>query len=193
RDLGIPFGQGYLIARPSATPVQAPPVSVLRTLRQQEIAVYPERLVVQNNSVTAEKVLVFVAPVHPETSNDSVLERFEQDRSLRAIPVVQNEIPVGLLNRFGFIEGYARPFRRELFGRKPCRSFMDADPLIVERDITIQELSNRLVDADSRYLAEGFILTQRGRYVGLGTGQDLVREITNLQIAAARYANPLTL
>jgi GGDEF domain-containing protein len=100
---------------------------------------------------------------------------------------------VGLLNRFAFIEGYARPFRKELFGRKPCRAFMDPDPLVVEKDITIQELSNRLVDADRRYLSEGFVLTEGGRYAGLGTGQDLVREITNLQIAAARYANPLTL
>lgn len=193
RDLGIPFGQGYLIGRPAACPMQAPPDNVLQSLRQQEIAVYPETLVLQNNAVTAEKLLSAVAPVRPDASNDEVFARFERDATLHAIPVVDHGVPVGLLNRFAFIEGYARPFRRELFGRKPCRAFMDPDPLVVEKDITIQELSNRLVDADRRYLSEGFVLTERGRYAGLGTGQDLVREITNLQIAAARYANPLTL
>jgi diguanylate cyclase (GGDEF)-like protein len=193
RDLGIPFGQGYLIGRPSAAPAQAAPDNVLHVLRQQEIAIYPETLILQNNTITAEKLLVVVDPVRPDESNDHVFDRFEKDPALHAIPVVEHDVPVGLLNRFAFIEGYARPFRKELFGRKSCRNFMDTDPLVVDKDITIQELSSRLVDAHSRYLAEGFILTENGRYAGLGTGQDLVREITNLQIAAARYANPLTL
>jgi diguanylate cyclase (GGDEF)-like protein len=40
---------------------------------------------------------------------------------------------------------------------------------------------------------DGFIVTQDGRYAGVGSAQDLIREMTELQIAAARYANPLTL
>lgn len=193
RDLGIPFGQGYLVGRPVASPLQTPPDNVLLILRQREIAVYPETVVLYNNAVTAEKLSIPVAPVRPEVPNDEVFARFERDASLHAIPVVESGVPVGLLTRFAFVEAYARPFRKELFGRKPCRGFMDPNPLVVDKDITIQELSNRLVDADRRFIAEGFVLTERGRYVGLGTGQDLVREITNLQIAAARYANPLTL
>jgi diguanylate cyclase (GGDEF)-like protein len=155
--------------------------------------VYPENLILHNNAVTAAKLLFYVDPVTPATPNSDVYARFARNRSLRAIPVVENGVVLGLLNRHAFIDAYARPFRRELFGRKPCHPFMDADPLVVEKDITIQELSARLVDAESRYLAEGFVLTEQGRYAGLGTGRDLVREITNLQITAARYANPLTL
>ena len=193
RDLGIPFGQGYLIGRPVATPPQTAPENVLVVLRQPGIAVYPGTPAFHNNAVTADKLLIPVTPVGPDVSNNHVFDRFERDSSLHAIPVVEQGVPIGLLNRFAFIEGYARPFRKELFGRKPCRDFMDPNPLVVDKEITIQELSNRLVDADSRYLSEGFVLTDQGRYAGLGTGQDLMREITNLQIAAARYANPLTL
>jgi EAL domain-containing protein (putative c-di-GMP-specific phosphodiesterase class I)/GGDEF domain-containing protein len=193
RDLGIPFGQGHLIGAPSASPALVSPENVLRLLRQREIAVYPENLVVHNNTVTAEKLLIRVDPVGPATPNGDVYARFAQDESLQAIPVVQDGAVLGLLNRHAFIDSYARPFRRELFGRKPCHAFMDPEPLVVEKDITIQELSSRLVDAASRHLSEGFVLTDSGRYAGLGTGRDLVREITNLQITAARYANPLTL
>ena len=193
RDLGIPFGQGNLIGPPLASPALHPPKNVLQILRQREIAVYPEHLVVQHNAVTAEKLLIYVDPVTPATPNADVYARFASNASLHAIPVVENGVVLGLLNRHAFIDGYARPFRRELFGRKPCHPFMDAEPLVVEKGITIQELSARLVDAETRYLAEGFVLTEQGRYAGLGTGRDLVREITHLQIIAARYANPLTL
>ncbi len=193
RDLGVPYGQGNLIGPPLASPALHSPKNVLQILRQREIAVYPENLVLHSNTVTAAKLLIHVDPVASATPNADVYARFARNPSLHAIPVVENGVVLGLLNRHAFIDAYARPFRRELFGRKPCHPFMDAEPLVVEKDITIQELSARLVDAESRYLAEGFVLTEHGRYAGLGTGRDLVREITNLQITAARYANPLTL
>ena len=70
---------------------------------------------------------------------------------------------------------------------------MDAAPLIVDKDMSIQELSHVIVEADRHHLSNGFIITDHGQYLGMGTGHDLVREITQMQISAARYANPLTL
>ena len=58
---------------------------------------------------------------------------------------------------------------------------------------SLQDMSQIVVDADSRHLANGFIITDKGKYLGMGTGHDLMREMTQLQINAARYANPLTL
>ena len=49
-----------------------------------------------------------------------------------------------------------------------------------------------LTSDDQRYLADGFIVTENGRYVGLGTGEQLVRSVTEMRVEAARHANPLT-
>jgi len=49
-----------------------------------------------------------------------------------------------------------------------------------------------LTSPDQRYLTEGFIVTEGGRYLGLGTGEQLVRVVTEVRIEAARHANPLT-
>jgi len=192
RDLGVPFGQGYLIGRPGAQPSQQVPEAVLRVLRQKAIAVYPAQAT-SRTPVTAEALLIEVEPVRATTAAAEVLQRFEREPSLHAVPVVEDGVPIGLIERYAFLERFVRPYWRELFGRKSCRGFIDAEPLVVDKHITIEELSTRLAEAERRYLAEGFILTDNGRYAGLGTGQDLVREITRLQIHAARYANPLTL
>jgi len=48
------------------------------------------------------------------------------------------------------------------------------------------------VESDPRHILHGFILTRDGCYAGMGSGHDLMREITQMQINAARYANPLT-
>ncbi|MDE2119028.1 MAG: GGDEF domain-containing protein, partial [Betaproteobacteria bacterium] len=70
---------------------------------------------------------------------------------------------------------------------------MNAEPLLVEKSTPIHELSCFLSESGTEHFTDGFIITEQGRYVGVGTVQDLLREITNAQIETARYANPLTL
>ena len=62
----------------------------------------------------------------------------------------------------------------------------------IERNHNVDELIGILTSDDQRYLADGFIVTENGRYVGLGTGEQLVRCVTETRIEAARHANPLT-
>jgi diguanylate cyclase (GGDEF)-like protein len=125
-------------------------------------------------------------------SNDEVYHLFVNDPQLQALPVVSNGIPVGLINRYSMVERFARLYGRELYGKKSCTFFMDPNPLLTEQDTSLQDLSHILVQAESHHLSNGFIIVDQGQYVGMGTGHDLLREITQMQIEAARYANPLT-
>jgi GGDEF domain-containing protein len=142
---------------------------------------------------TTEKLLISVTPVQLETTNDAVFHHFETNSKLHALPVVKDGVPVGLINRNYFFACYAQPYRKELYGHRACTAFMDPRPLMVDKKLTIHELSQTLIGADQRHVADGFIITDNGYYRGLGTGQDLIREITEMQLIAARYANPLTL
>jgi diguanylate cyclase (GGDEF)-like protein len=58
--------------------------------------------------------------------------------------------------------------------------------------MTVEQMAKLLASDDQRYLADGFVITDDGRYAGLGTGEKLVRAVTEVRIEAARYANPLT-
>ncbi len=189
RDLKIAFGQGYLIARPNGAPAVMLPAEVARILKPHPVQPThgnPEK------TVTAAKLLRPVEPVCPATPNQAVYEKFAAAPDLQAVPVVENGLPVGLINRHALIDRFARPYRRELYGKKPCSILMDPAPLVVDMHIGIHELSGVIVEAEHHHLANGFIITEEGRYAGMGTGHDLVREITAMQITAARYANPLT-
>ena len=192
RDIGVPFGQGYLIARPNANPALTLSVEAAKVLDHPGIAVYP-RGVNGGTRVCAKKLAKEVPTASPDMLNDEIYQQFENQPSLHAIPVVKDGIPVGLISRHMLIDRFARPFRRELYGRKSCTMFMNPNPLLVDKDISIQDLSEMIVEEGRHYLADGFIITDRGNYAGFGTGHDLMREITQLQISAARYANPLTM
>ncbi len=108
------------------------------------------------------------------------------------VAVVENGVSIGLINRSKILDRLARPYQRELFGKRSCILLMDADPLQVDIGTTLQDLSLMLVGGDAHNLSHGFAITDQGRYIGVGSGPDVMREITQMQITAARYANPLT-
>jgi diguanylate cyclase (GGDEF)-like protein len=69
---------------------------------------------------------------------------------------------------------------------------MESDPLLIEVSQPLEELIHLLTAEDQRYLNDGYIFTDAGKYVGIGTPEQLVRSVTEFRIEAARHANPLT-
>ncbi|MDD5180673.1 MAG: GGDEF domain-containing protein [Gallionellaceae bacterium] len=193
KDIGIALGQGYFIARPSPAPPLVASAETARIINASQIAVFPKAEFAGRAHVTAQKLMAYIEPARPETENERIFERFSENPALRVIPIIQDGTPVGLINRYNFIDRFAKPYQRELFGKKSCVTAMQGEPLLVSKDMPIEELSHFIADADGRHFSDGFIITDQGRYIGLASGQDLLRELTKMQIEAARYANPLTL
>ncbi|WP_428825831.1 EAL domain-containing protein [Azonexus sp. IMCC34842] len=191
RDMGIACGQGYFIARPETHPVRLLPGEVVSALGQQRLSLSP-MMGGPGKMPTARTLLRPIEPVPQDATNGLVIDRFEADPELDVLPVVHDGQPIGMINRHSMIDRFARPFRRELFGRKSCEMFMDHAPLVVDEHATIQELALMLALAPKHYLFDGFIVTGHGSYLGVGSSHDLMATITEMQISAARYANPLT-
>ena len=193
-DIGIPYGQGYLVARPAPLPGITPDNKIHELIQARMAANGQRERRTGRHLVRAEKLLIRSPFVTPDTTNDQVYALMTHMPELHAVPVIDaNRKPVGLISRHKLIDFFARQYSRELFGKRSCIQLMDNAPAIVDKDISIQSLSRVLVDGAQHHLSDGFIITENGQYIGIGTGQDLMREITEQQINAARYANPLTL
>jgi len=191
QELGIDFGQGFLLGRPAPQPDYRVPPELTHRLRPVKPSA--GRPPSSARHTTAERLLTPISPVSPATTNLDVHLRLLRQPELQSLPVVEDGIPLGLLNRHTFTDIMSRPFSLELYGKRPCSHFMERSCLIVDRNIPIQDLSERVVASDPRHILLGFIITQNGRYAGMGSGHDLMREITQMQMVSARYANPLTL
>jgi len=193
RDIGIPFVQGYFVARPCPIPEKQPQRSVLEVLSGSRISVFPSSTKAVGNSVTARALVQEVQAVAPTLNCEHVFHLFEEQPELRELAVVAEDgVPIGLIHRNKLIDDLARPFRRELYGRRPCSGLMDRAILMIDESMPIQDLARQLTRATRSVLHEGFIVTEQGRYLGIGYSQDMVALITDMQIRAARYANPLT-
>jgi EAL domain-containing protein (putative c-di-GMP-specific phosphodiesterase class I)/GGDEF domain-containing protein len=188
RELGIRLGQGYFISRPAAQPGLS--LEVLDTLKSR---VHGRGSSPASFMVYAAKLLIEAPTLTPAHSNEAALDLFIGNPSLHALPVVEAERPVGLINRYILIDHFSRVFTRELHGKRPCKQFMDSAPLIVDQSTPIAELSRLVISKGKATFTDGFIITENGRYLGIGSGFDLMEVIMQLQIAAARYSNPLTM
>jgi diguanylate cyclase (GGDEF)-like protein len=191
RDMGIACGQGWFIARPAVEPARQLLPHVVAALAQSPLSFSPLSSGAASPP-TAGSLLRHVEPLPHYANNEMAIARFEQHPDLGVLPVVNGTQPVGVINRHSMIDRFARPFRRELFGKKCCDLFMDQVPLVVDEHAGIQELAMMMALAPKHYMLDGFIITSAGQYVGMGSAHDLMATITEMQISAARYANPLT-
>lgn len=191
--LGILLGQGYFISRPVPAPPLLASAETNSVINAGRMSAFRQSTSYTQGKVIAQKLLRHIEPVQPDTEHEHILKLFSANPSLRAIPVVQQGIPLGLISRSSFLDNFVKPFQRELMGKKPCLLSMQADPLLVDQNMPIEELGRFIAEAEERHLNNGFIITDQGRYLGVASGQDLLRELTQMQIAAARYANPLTM
>ena len=192
RDLGISLGQGYFMGRPIPQPREAIEAQAIEVLRDQRVSVMPAMRTASASGRRRDVKIVDAPTVVPQTTHEEIDRLLAAHPGLHALAIVDHGIPIGLIDRRQFMERYAKRYFKELYGTKPCVTFANLSPRLVERDHDIEELVGILTSQDQRYLTEGFIVTENGRYVGLGTGDQLVRTVTESRIEAARHANPLT-
>jgi diguanylate cyclase (GGDEF)-like protein len=192
RDLGIGLGQGYYLGRPIPQPRVAIELEAIDVLQDTLVAVLPAIRTAGVAGRLKELQILKAPAVPPATQHDEITRLFEAAPELHALAIVQDDVPLGLIDRRGFMERYAKRYFKELYGKKPCVMFANMSPRLIEREHDIEDLIGILTSQDQRYLTEGFIVTDNGRYFGLGTGDQLVRTVTESRVEAARHANPLT-
>ena len=192
RDLGIAHAQGYFLGCPAPVPAAELALAAAAVLGTREIAVFPEVRGIGAAAPHIGKIVIAAPSVPPHTTNEKALEIFNANPHLHALPIVLDGAVLGLLNRRRLTDQYARPYYRELYGRRPVTLFMNETPHLVELSESVDRLLDRLLAGDQHYLSDGVVITDQGRYAGIATGEQIVRALTEVRIETARHANPLT-
>ncbi|HKX07576.1 MAG TPA: ATP-binding protein [Stellaceae bacterium] len=139
-------------------------------------------------------VMARVTPVTPDMRCAVVYDRFRGDAELIAVPVVDGDMPVGLVNRHDLTMRLAHDYGRALYAQKPITALMDAAPLVVESSVQVEALESLIATENPSALLRGFIVTTAGRYAGVATALSLLQlnlvrtERRNREAEEARHA-----
>jgi signal transduction histidine kinase/ActR/RegA family two-component response regulator len=128
-------------------------------------------------SRTVRSLLQDAPQLDPAVSGSEVYDLFSEDDDLLVCAVVEDARPIGLVARNAFFLRMADTHGRALFARRPVTFVMEKDPLIVESDRLVSELSRHILSDRNAALFDGFIITEDGRYAGVGTGVALMKTL----------------
>jgi two-component system cell cycle sensor histidine kinase PleC len=127
--------------------------------------------------LTAGMLAVRIPTLTERTNCGEVYDWFVAHPTVPAAAILDSRSGevVGLINRFIFFAGYAKQYVPELFSRKSILKLANTSPLVVDCDVRLAELGATLLDENPDALIECFVVTRRGRYLGVATGEALLQ------------------
>lgn len=140
---------------------------------------------IRMNPPSARNLAIPVAPVPPDMSCTAVFDRFMSEPATWDIPVVRNGWPIGLVSRRNFMLTYARAYGPELYGKRPVTQFLETDILIVHADTSCETINAKARDVFGDGRIRPFVVTEHGRYLGVGDGARLMLVLADLAEARA--------
>ncbi len=200
RELGIAYGQGFLIGAPQAQAITTIPQQVSLSLTDARIPVQPAARYRHAQEIRAEQFRRDVAPISPRASLLEAQTIFQAASHVHSLAVVDHSKAVGLLARHHLREGSGSNSGRKRHdpggdesGSVSVQDVMQEDPIIVDASLSLSQLADLLAKASPQQLTDGFIIMRHGRFFGMGAVNDVLRVLNESNQSAARYANPLTL
>ncbi|MDM3872493.1 GGDEF domain-containing protein [Porticoccus sp. W117] len=190
RNLGIKLGQGYLLQKPAENPGKS--VEAF-TAELDNCGTMTVRRLKTRPRDTVMELVQNAQTLSPSVTAEDVNDAFIHHPQISSIPIVDNGKPLGLISRSQILELFSGRFSHQLYGRKPVRDIMNKQPVIVDCEARLEEVSQRVTNLEQVDLNEDFIVTRNHQYIGVGKVSDLLRRITDYQMRYARYSNPLTL
>lgn len=138
-----------------------------------------------NADWTAGRLAVALPPVSSDATCATVYEMMHASDAPRVIAVVdQNGHVAGLVNRLQFMAKYAQRFIPELYSKRPVTALTNPLAFVVDENMKVSDLATIIARDHPEALREGFVVTQNGKYLGIGTGEALVK--AKIALLAAR-------
>lgn len=122
-----------------------------------------------------EAISRYVEPVPSHLPGLAVIDIFNQDPGLSAVPVIDHDEVVGLLTRKRVFLNFSRQFGHAVYARRPVSRLMITSPLVVDAMTPIDELSRKVLTEAPSALEDGFIIMQGNRYHGIGNSMGILR------------------
>ncbi|WP_243689375.1 hypothetical protein [Geotalea toluenoxydans] len=98
---------------------------------------------------TLGEILKKQEPISPQLPVSEVVEIFQKNPSLLALPILAEGIFTGIISRRAlFYNHLGRPFAMELFGKKPIMVLQEEDCMTMEADLDVHGALSRLLDFD---------------------------------------------
>jgi len=189
-NIGIPYGQGYLLQRPATQFLDISPqvkdVIISKNYRKKQEAFHtPLTMPIGEISRRDQGFSAMVTGVQ-------VLDHFNDNPNVMGITILQNDTPVGLLMKNKFLSHLATKYGMAIYTNRPVGLLMDQNFLSVDYNTPLDQVSKSAVARGEDSLYDYIVVTQNDKYYGITTVKKLLEKTTDLEIKRAKHSNPLS-
>ncbi|MCM3270197.1 GGDEF domain-containing protein [Paenibacillus elgii] len=184
--MGVHFGQGFLLGRPGTEQAQLQP-------ELKNYILLHRKFVETAGSFWAIGDLSIPYPsFENSTPISTVAGYFKKNANALGVAVVSDGVPIGLIMRDRLFQQLAGQYGYSLFWNRPIDQVMDTSPLIVDEQMSVEEVSQLATSRDIQNLYDLVIITSKGRMLGMSSIRSILECITNARMESAKVSNPLT-
>ena len=185
-NIGIPYGQGYLLQRPATQFLDiSPEVKDVIISKKQEDFHTPLTMPIGEISRRDQGFSAMA-------TGGQVLDYFNNNRNVMGITILQGDIPVGLLMKNKFMTHLASKYGVALYMNRPIGLLMDQNFLIVDYNTPLEQVSKLAVAREEDSFYDYIVITKSDNYYGITTVKKLLEKTTAFEIKRAKYSNPLS-
>lgn len=189
-NIGIPYGQGYLLQRPAyqfldINPEVKESIITKNYRKQQETFHTPVTMPIGELSRRDQGFSAMV-------TGGTVFDHFNDNPNVMGIAILQGEVPVGLLMKNKFLKQLATKYGLAVYMNRPAALLMDQNFLVVDYHTPLEQVSKLAVAREEDSLYDYIVVTKNDNYYGIITVKQLLEKITDLEIKRAKHSNPLS-
>jgi diguanylate cyclase (GGDEF)-like protein len=150
------------------------------------------------STVTAEcigDIAMTISPANPGDNLAAILKLFQANPGLRVLPVVDDGLAVGIINRSTFLEEHVIGLNGYAFHinhHKKMRDLMAPIRLTLEANISIRDAAQAIQSQEIDVRVDNICVTRKGLYHGVVDVNRFISAITDINLTLAKGANPLT-
>lgn len=190
-ELGVHFGQGYLISKPEAIICETPEI-IKKRIIDKNINIRKHRFSPSSNLGIGE-IARMDAHVLPTTPCYEIDRIFKNNSNLKGIPIIDKNFRIiGLIMDSNFLSKVGTQYGWALYMKKPIHLIMDSNPLIVDYYTPLDRVSKIVIAREEDKLYDYILVEKDNKYYGIVPVISLLEKSMELELNVAKYSNPLT-
>ncbi|NJL59259.1 MAG: response regulator [Desulfobacteraceae bacterium] len=185
-SLGVRFGQGYYLAKPSY-PKSPEPISL-----SAEIAYLGSRTRDMKIAVPVKDLIKPAIRVSPETTVAKVKELLKDRSHLSCVVIVSEDKPKGLLMSYQMDRHLGTLYGVSLFYNRKVSLLMDHEPMIAEANQSVGEVAKAAMRRKDSKIYDDIIVTEHDEVIGTVPVQRMLENLAKIEIRARESAEAAT-
>ena len=189
-NLGLKYGQGFLLAKPKETPDTEFPKELMVPREKNTGA----QITNKSGEFEICNLIQDVPPIYTHITCLKAYEVFKQTSNLYSLAVVDKSGElIGIVYRDQLAELFSTDYGHALYDRKPIANVMKAITFSVDISASLDDVSADITENDEFDQRPDFVVVNQNKYLGLVSVRSLLKKMTEEKVKHAQHANPLTM